>query len=124
MKLDPDCVRDVLIEIEEKSKVGVMLVFPSDSELLPKYGRDKLEYHLRQCVWNGFVKIYDDGIQTNGDYQVKDLAPPAHTFLANIRSDTIWKKTKEAANKVGSISLDVLATTAAQIVVGLINGNF
>lgn len=123
MKLDPDCIRDILLEIESKSRVGVILSMPSESDLLDKYGRDGLEYHLRQCEWNGLIKTYGQTSMTNGDLSVMDLSPSAHQFLANIRSDTIWKKTKEAANKAGSMSLDVLIRIAAQIVVGLIKGN-
>nr|WP_242851552.1 DUF2513 domain-containing protein [Clostridium sp. DMHC 10] len=58
-----------------------------------------------------------------GNCLIHDLSPYGHEFLANIRSDTNWSKTKEIASKVGSFSLDALSKIAVSVVTSLIKGN-
>ncbi|MTW37801.1 DUF2513 domain-containing protein, partial [Streptococcus pneumoniae] len=45
-----------------------------------------------------------------------DLSPEAHEFLANIRQDTKWNKTKSIASKVGSFSLNVLKDISIEVI--------
>jgi hypothetical protein len=53
---------------------------------------------------------------------IVDLSPMGHEFLANIRADTNWNKTKEIAKAVGSESLNILAQIAGQVINSLIAG--
>lgn len=100
MKLNPDCVRDVLFAIEEESSAIGLVVFSRDEnpEILQKYSWDEFLYHVNQCELSGFitpVRYYDAG----DSFAVSDLLPEGHNFLANIRADNNWNKTKEVAKK-------------------------
>lgn len=122
MKLNPDCIRDILLTIEEKSNTKKALKFTSSCNVdrLAPYTIEEICYHFRQCDLKGF--LYNASPRGNErGYYVEDLTPKGHEFLENIREDTNWKKTKEIASKVGSFSLDMLKDIAASVISNLIN---
>ncbi len=122
MRLNPDCIRDILLECEEKCTPKKHIVFKNDETFERgnrSYPYDETIYHLRQCKLNEyFVKSSEDLM---GDYAVYDLSPKAHEFLADIRSDSVWSKTKAAAKEVGVSSLHGLSSIAAQIITAIIS---
>lgn len=120
MRLNPDCVRDILLCVES-ADFDEATQFSSIVSALNKYSENEVIYHINQCDYNGFftkVRRYESGRQGI----ILDLTPKAHEFLANIRSDTIWNKTKSSAAKVGSFALPALQQIAATIVEGAIKG--
>lgn len=122
MKLNPDCVRDVLLKIEEKSTFDDFVQFPGDFSDLNKYTEDEIAYHINQCEMAGL--IYNVSWDLNECCFIQDLTPAGHEFLANIRNDTNWKKILEMAKKVGSVSLPVLTTIAKDFISGMLNKYF
>lgn len=123
MRLNPDCVRDILFTVEENTGHGIYMNYPSEEDgaytRLNSYSEDEVMYHINQCELSGLITKVDWFM---GDScLIYDLAPQGHEFLANIRSDTNWSKTKETASKVGSFSLNVLSQIAVNVVNSLIN---
>lgn len=57
MQLNPDCIRDLLIEIEsETTDVDVTICFDPEKPRtgpLAAYGFDEIAYHLKQCSMSG-----------------------------------------------------------------------
>ena len=117
MKLNPDCIRDILLFCEERCTAVSEAEFSGDSALETggrSYQSDELFYHLNQCRLNGyFTKA---GADIVGNYTVQDLTPKAHEFLANIRSDSVWNDVKGIAVKTGSKSLAALTQIATAVV--------
>lgn len=121
MKLNPDCVRDILLSVESICTCDCIMNYNSDSEdnpkLLRKYPCGEIVYHVQQCDKHGFlvntnIRIEDEVYYIN----IKDLSPRGHAFIANIREDDIWNKTKSIAEKVGSLSLPTLAQIAENVI--------
>lgn len=112
MKLNPDCVRDILMALEELT-TGVNTTYcfnswkdvPEQLTPLQKYPIDVLSYHIHQLALAGM--LYKAKFPRDG-FTFMDLTPSAHEFLANIRQDTNWNKTKEIASKAGSFGLNIL----------------
>ena len=51
MKLNPDCIRDILIEVESQTTFSSEFLYPDDnSESLSKYCEDEIFYHIKQYV--------------------------------------------------------------------------
>lgn len=121
MRLNPDCIRDILLECEEHCTPYKNTVFSPRAGFSRgenEYSWEETLYHLRQCELSGFfTKAYHE---LSGAYRVIDITPKAHEFLENIRSDTVWEKTKETAAKAGSLSIDVLKTCASTVIAGVI----
>jgi len=128
MKLNLDCIRDILLCVEES--IGFMDLMQFDygenklNQLphLEHYDEETIMYHIKQCSEAGLLS----GVQffLDGSAIVMDLTPHGHEFLANIRSDTNWNKTKEIAQKAGSTSLSVITQIAAKVLSELITGRF
>lgn len=122
MKLNLDCVRDIMLWAESlttPTKLAVYLdidmverqkfIYLSDRNLpkLPpeqkiltdKYSNEEIVYHLGYCI--------DDGLLTpvnllGREYIViKDLTPSGHEYLGNIRSEEIYNTAKEKAKRCG-----------------------
>ena len=119
MKLNPDCIRDILLTVEDNCTINNGIRLPDNNfEKLNKYTIDELMYHVRQCALSEFfyrvIEISD------GSYFVTDLSPQGHEFLADIRKDNNWNKVKEVSSKVGSNSLKAIMQIASSVVADLI----
>lgn len=116
MKLNPDCVRDILIVTEEKSTFSKLIFSEAfeNSVLLKKYDWETILYHIRQANEAGL--LLDTRFFTGGTFAIKDLSPEGHQFLANVREEKNWNKTKKLADKVGSTSLTVLTSIASSVI--------
>ena len=119
MGLNPDCIRDILFVVENNATysndVSEETIF---KELTPKYSREEILYHVRQCEHSGlFLKV----VHYFGGFSIEDLSPYGHRFINDIRQDNNWNKTKEIAKSVGSFSLDVLKDISSQVITNLIS---
>ena len=122
MKLNPDCIRDILLTIEENTDLNSSMDYPNDYDRLSKYSNDEVLYHIKQCELSEFVTDIEWFI---GDScSVEYLSPEGHEFIANIRLDTNWNKTKEFAKKTGSTSLDAIKDIASNVITELIKSQF
>ena len=96
MKLNPDCIRDILISAE--SVVTFNDPFYYDRENPPTslqdYSHEEIIYHIRQAHDAALISIspfFDSG----DSVYITDLTPYGHEFLANIRTETVWKKLRD-----------------------------
>ena len=119
MKLDHDCVRDVLIWVEENVQIGHP-VYTSD--MIPKLEDKWSEPELIYCVIqlneagliDGAASIQGEVVSLN---QLNKLTWEGHKYLDNIRDDSVWKETKTTvASKVGSASLSIFSAVAAKVI--------
>lgn len=122
MRLNPDCIRDILLVIENTTTYHDSWDWDFDNfdePLLNNYSHEEIMYHILQCKKAGLV----DGCEFyyGGDAgTVSDLSPYGHQFLADIRSESVWNKTKDIAQNIGSNSLDVLKQISSGVLTALI----
>ena len=126
MRLNLDCTRDILLFVEENTGYKKYVKFPEVSEeyelLSNKYGSDVVMYHLEQCQKSKLIETTSKDL--SGNVYVKDLTPEGHSFIANIRENNVWEKTKKQAKKIGSTSLDVIIKVASSIISEAIKTTF
>ena len=118
MKLNPDCIRDILLAVEEIPDINHHWRFDKETvpELLPNYSFDEVMYHIRQCQLNEFF-FQASGNITGTCYTISDLSPKGHEFLANIRNDSFYNKVKDIGAELGVQSLK------ADCLVGSVSGH-
>lgn len=126
MKLNPDCIRDLLLYYESITNGQRFVRFDTDVLLkdknLSKYTADELYYHFRQCEYSGmFINVNH---YMSGNATLLDISPQAHEFINNIRTDGVWEKVKEKATKIGSFSIDALSKIAVSVISALITAQF
>lgn len=120
MKLNPDCVRDVLLYVESNTDLKHFAsISPSQMpDELSKYSADEVMYHIKQAELSALLDV--PSWYLNGGCLIKYLLPEGHQFLANIREDNNWNKTKDIAKSVGSNSLDAIKQIATGVITALI----
>lgn len=124
MRLNPDCIRDILLALEECPGANPQLFYThgTSNKYLDKYSHDEILYHINQCELSGLLTKVSWCL--GGTCIMHDLSPLGHEFLADIRSDTNWNKTKDIAKKVGSSSLNTLKDIATGVISDLIKSQF
>lgn len=120
MKLNPDCIRDILLYVEENTSLKEQL-FLNNFDLpdqLSKYDPDELMYHIKQAELSNLIVMRCWYL--NGGCAIKYLHPDGHQFLTNVREDSNWNRTKEIAKSAGSNSLDALKQIATGVISSII----
>lgn len=124
MKLNPDCIRDILLLIEKSEQDSSYLYEQSNKPAeLHAYTNAEIMYHASQCSKHGFV----EGFSANdlGDiFFVCDITPAGHEFLANIRSDTFFNNVKSVCKDIGVSSLKDISQVALLAATALIKSHF
>ncbi len=125
MKLNPDCIRDILLDIESVTTVNIGWHYNSHqpSPRMSKYGKFEIAYHARYCAEANLITGFDIGGNSDSVF-ANDLTPSGHHFLENIRENKIWNGVKSIAGKVGSTSLDALIQISSNVITELIKAQF
>ena len=122
MKLNPDCIRDVLLYLEEnlvikdRNKLSVISLNQL-KENLSQYDEDDIFY----SVYNLYQIRYIDGrINDASDMKmffcdINNITWNGHQFLNTIRPTSVWQATKKGASKLGIMSMHALSTIAMKI---------
>lgn len=131
MKLDMDCVREVLLFLECEPYVitnsrgnvefkGVWL--PAICQATPKYTKEVIYYTLAKLEEAGLINLssqFADGEVLS--CCVNYITYDGHEFLEKIKPDSVWKKTSSIAGKVGSFSLQMIAKIAEGVATTYVN---
>ena len=125
MKLNMDCIRDILIAVESMNYGDVYTVSKLHDNL-PSYSENELNYHCLQLIQAGFLNAKPVNVINSTTPQVgriRDLTFSGHQFLADIRSDTTWNKTKDIAKSVGVESLHAIKDIAVWVVTSMVQNH-
>ena len=103
-KRDDDFLRKMLFEFEQDEEYEFIIggICGMDDK------ERKEEYHVKLAC--------DAGLMVEEAESVYRLTSQGHDYIAAIRSDTIWRKTKDGAAKVGGVSLSVMKDIAVAYV--------
>lgn len=122
MKLNPDCIRDVLLYLEENLEVkdGHKFTKTTLSQLqnaLSQYLPDDVFYSVYNLYQIQFIdgKINDINDMKMFFCEIDNITWNGHQFLNSIRPKTVWEVTKQGASKLGIMSMHALSTMAMKI---------
>ena len=115
MRLDIDCVRDVMLELEG-FPIGSFHV-SSFKESIEKYGYDAVVYTLTKLIEADFINAGGDrtmdGLFHIGS--IVDLTFQGHQFLEAIREKSVWLKTKSILSRIGASGFSLVSQVATSI---------
>lgn len=117
MKLDRDCVRDLLLFVESLDHGQVV---QSDDlgniPALASHSAETITYTVEKLDEAGFLNVKFMRVLGGEDpFFIKSITWDGHQFLDNIRDDGIWKETKKVTSKIASVSVGILADVAASV---------
>lgn len=112
MKLNHDCVRDLMLAIENFHSATAWYSVSSmiDDDLENKYSLEEVCYATLCLKEAGYIKATCT-IDLKA-YTVQRLTWSGHEFLDNIRDNETWKVTKDISSKLSSVSLTLMASLA------------
>lgn len=122
MKLNYDCVRDIMLYLEENLNFGNPI---RDTNINLNYDIKDIRYSLLKLheinYLDGSVSKYMDG-----DYSVitTDITFYGHKFIGEIQSDTIWDKTKSVSKDLGIQTINGITQIASSVISSLILSKF
>ena len=112
VRLNPDCVRDVMIFIEENLEYGGLIdQFKIVNGLSDKYSEVDLLYSTEQLIMRGWlIAVNTSGIIIGG------IHPNGHDFLANTRAQGIWGKVRSKLKEKGiEAAIEIMGKLAWKI---------
>ena len=118
MKLNYDCVRDVMLYLEKNLNFGNPI---RDTNITLNYDIKDIRYSLLKLheinYLDGSVSKYMDG-----EYSVitTDITFYGHKFIGEIQSDTIWDKTKSVSKDLGIQTINGITQIASSVISSLI----
>ncbi len=113
MKLLHDCVRDVMLCIEENLDDGQTISTTYIFETLKDYSLKDINYTCKKLKEAGYL-IIEQFI--GGNIMVRDITYSGHQFLDSIRDNNIWIKTKSKISKLAGVSLPIIQQVATQMI--------
>ena len=121
MKLNSDCIRDILL-LMEKADYEEVVYADTLFNSLQNYDKNTISYSVKKMVEAGLITA----AIVNGDDRseiefLDDITYYGHEFLNNVRSDTIWKNVKEIGTKIEVNSINALTQIATGVISTLIN---
>lgn len=138
MKLNPDCVRDTLLLLEEKlslnyiedrfEPITLYQLTEAMLELHPnKYTNEDIWYTIYNLIQVRYIEgiFRDAGKSKMSLCNIENITWVGHQFLATIRPETIWEATKSKSKAIGGMSVSGLSLVASSVIQGLAsNQNF
>lgn len=130
MKLNNDCIRDVLMFIEKEQKLEenydsfeLTIITPQMLfDGLPKHSKEEIIYSVMMLDQAEIIEAeFICGNNDMGDFYINSLTYEGHEFIEKIKNENVWGKTKAVAKTVGSGSINVIAQIATQVLTTLIN---
>lgn len=139
MKLNPDCIRDLLLFCEKNTYINTdesnglidasyhVLYVESMCKCPPldKYNSGELIYHIIQLSESGYIATdFNFDPQTNfirGNLpRIYYVTPKGHEFIATISSKDSWAKTSGILKAVKAVSLSIIETVAKGVTEGVV----
>ena len=126
MKLDYDCLRSLLLKLEDFENLDDNLHHQSmtldDMEkALPNFSKNEIVYTTLKAEEGGLINariINADNCIYTCIYSC--LTYDGHQFLDNVRNNNIWSKTKSIAKELGCTSFRSLLSISEKIILAMI----
>lgn len=109
MKLNPDCIKDILLFVEENTDSINCFVNTCDIvDALSKYDENTICYHINKM---DEANLFEHVSRADGGIilSVDSLSLSGHNFLKAIQNETIWNKFKNSLSNLPYVSFQLIA---------------
>lgn len=116
MKLNHECIRDLLIYLEDKLLLTSSLC-ANDIEIAPYESTDIIYATARlsdaKYIETSQISYSHDTIPT---IHIQSLTWDGHKLLDSIRDDNVWKKTNSVVTQFSSVSIRIIEDISNRII--------
>ena len=125
MKLNQDCIRDLMLYLEDSLTLSNSIDIDcySNDSFLKGYSKEDLSYTALKLIEANYINAkIENFLDTVFPYiSIKSITYNGHKFLDTIRDDNVWTKTKGLLSCFKSVSIEVVSETASKVITNLIN---
>lgn len=115
LKLNQDCIRDLLIYLEENLGYKDKIII--NSLKLNNYSKEELMYTADRLYEANYINVNICwNMNSTHIIVVTSISYQGHQFLDTIRDNDIWKSTKAKASKIASVSLPIIQELASSFI--------
>ena len=140
MRLNLDCVRDILLCVEEnvdyRRGIEFFDSYSPDADipelnggipkynlpLFEKYGDKTTLYHVRYCLKDNLLEFDDRSIEPY--IGISDLTPNGHAVLNDIRDQKVFERAKSVALSLSLASLPSIQQIISKMAKDIVNSYF
>ena len=125
MKLRAECVRDVLLTLEDALEVddmGQTVPYSTESLIhepaLSKYNSGEILYTVDRLIEGGYLDARLDYLDSRYKWFMEDhgITYLGHNLIASIRPQPVWLSvSRKVAKASGSVSLSLLSTLGEEV---------
>lgn len=123
MKLNHDCIRAILLDVEETSSFNQFMRLPELLNLkrTSAFSDEDVKYSIVKLKEADYINVeLTYGSNVLYDIDMGNLTWEGHKFLDNIRDDGIWKDTKGILSKFSSTSISIASDIASSVITKLV----
>lgn len=135
MKLNYDCVRDVMLAIESMDYVvededGYISYEEIEFNDLvnringrkERYSRVEIFYTLQNLKQAGYLDVSDQWADGHAEcFSINYITYSGHRFIDTIRDNKVWSHTKGILSTFASVSVTMVENIASQVITNLVN---
>lgn len=122
MKLDLDCVRDILLAVE-KCPFNQTLNVDKLSAQLPDYDEETIWYACLKMGEGGLLNIITINLMGSmlpGINKITGMTYQGHEFLNAVRTPKVWRAGKAILGKVGTTTIEGMKEVASNVASNLL----
>lgn len=126
MKLNPDCMRDILFYLEEYLSINEDLEFKEismyDLSQHLNYSIQEIANTLIILDEAGYIiSVRDDSDDCISNLDVYRITYDGYQFIETIRPEHVWEKVKSTGKHIGSFSINVITQVATTALTSMVN---
>ena len=123
MKLNPDCLRAILLSVEDETDLDTSLVIgPYEiPSCLLDFPQNEVMYHIKQAEMSSLILV--DRWFVDGSCLIEYLTPDGHQFIGNIQSEKLWSRVKNVAKEAGVNTIPALVQIASNLALSAIQSH-
>ncbi len=120
MKLNHDCVRKLMLILEDNLEIGDIIDASTIS--IDDFSESEILYSALKLHEANYIsgKVIND-LSDNNNILINGITWEGHKFLDTIRDNKVWSHTKTVLSKVSSSSITFASTVASQVLTNLIS---
>lgn len=121
MKLNHNCVRDLLLFIEDNLTYSTY-IYVNEIQL-EGYTQEEIIYSADKLLDAGYItgtRKVSLGSDGTPQIEIKSITWDGHQFLDNIRDNKVWEQTKGILSKFSSVSIGIISNVASQVISNIV----
>lgn len=119
MRLNNDCIRDILLYVEKNTTYEYPFISAEDLiSRLKEYDEDTINYHITKAHQGGLIDVIN--YRNKVPLDVSFLSWKGHEYIDAIRDDKVWEKLKNSTKDIASVSLPILVKLSEDVIKSLL----